>query len=231
MPNNVTHRLTISGNEQVKKYLIDSIGTDYPEQHNTTHDGQKIYKHTTKEHTYGWLAKNDDFSERDEKGKIYISGKGVPKDFLPDIDPAGRIYIDFNKIIPRPPFILSGNLTMGEQANNPGRNWLDWNTKHWGTKWNAYSTKLDDQQRIIFETAWSFPEPILLELSTLFPELKLTVETIDEGDCFWGTAEFLAGNMVKNTIVRYRDAIEEHKLEKKRLNKELRGIDEDKEEN
>ena len=47
-------------------------------------------------------------------------------------------------------------------------NWYDWCIENWGTKWNAYeqqhfSIRYDNV--IIFETAWSYPKPIIEKLA------------------------------------------------------------------
>jgi hypothetical protein len=54
-------------------------------------------------------------------------------------------------------------------AYNEGRNWYDWNTDNWGTKWNACEIDVDEQidrngdkqLGITFETAWSPPSGIM----------------------------------------------------------------------
>lgn len=51
----------------------------------------------------------------------------------------------------------------------------------WGTKWNACSPEaFPDEGRCQFETAWSCPLGILLELSKRFPEEAIDVTYADE---------------------------------------------------
>ena len=55
------------------------------------------------------------------------------------------------------------------QFENP-LNWYNWNTSHWGTKWDAREPDSDisDDGTVItysFDTAWSPPVPVFLELS------------------------------------------------------------------
>lgn len=67
--------------------------------------------------------------------------------------------------------------------------WYGWSVDHWGTKWNAYSIDtapeiqslldgvdlgsitfpFDGTGLVKFETAWSYPEPVILALSAKFP--------------------------------------------------------------
>jgi hypothetical protein len=58
--------------------------------------------------------------------------------------------------------------------------WYSWSCDNWGTKWNASSSYLHDNNILEFETAWSNPYPVLLELSSKFPDIKFTVEYADE---------------------------------------------------
>lgn len=57
--------------------------------------------------------------------------------------------------------------------------WYDWSVQHWGTKWGASRCQSNDNT-IIFETAWSTPEPIFKKLSKEFPNEIIKVEYADE---------------------------------------------------
>lgn len=58
--------------------------------------------------------------------------------------------------------------------------WYDWCCDNWGTKWNAYSNEQEDDDTIIFETAWSNPEPVMLKLSEMYPEVTIEHWWADE---------------------------------------------------
>lgn len=58
--------------------------------------------------------------------------------------------------------------------------WYDWCCDNWGTKWNAYSNEQEDEDTIIFETAWSNPEPVMLKLSEMYPEATIEHWWADE---------------------------------------------------
>lgn len=67
-----------------------------------------------------------------------------------------------------------------EYINNFGSdNWYDWNCYNWGTKWNAYDT-YDNGDDISFDTAWSTPYNVILQLSKIFPEINITLQYADE---------------------------------------------------
>jgi hypothetical protein len=58
-------------------------------------------------------------------------------------------------------------------------NWYTWCNDHWGTKWDAteFSRLNTDKPTIlifVFNTAWGPPEPVLLKLRKMHPELEIT---------------------------------------------------------
>lgn len=62
--------------------------------------------------------------------------------------------------------------------------WHDWNTEHWGTKWNAYNQPQDghpaDAMEYHFDTAWSHPRRLIECLSASLPGVDLSVRYADE---------------------------------------------------
>jgi hypothetical protein len=72
---------------------------------------------------------------------------------------------------------------------------------HWGTKWNAcYFDPLDnttDQRAVIgFDTAWSPPVPVIMELSRQFPKLAFTLRYWECGCGFRGILRVKAGKVL-----------------------------------
>lgn len=59
-------------------------------------------------------------------------------------------------------------------------NWYDWQCANWGTKWNAYDQSHIDDDCIEFNTAWSNPNKIIIELSKMFPEVTFEFAYADE---------------------------------------------------
>ena len=73
------------------------------------------------------------------------------------------------------------------------RDWYDWSIVNWGTKWNAGYTVVDSDA-IEFQTAWSTPIPVFVELSKRLKDITITVDYADEdigSNC--GTLEILNG--------------------------------------
>lgn len=74
--------------------------------------------------------------------------------------------------------------------------WYSWSCAHWGTKWNAYHHREqeDDATQIEFDTAWSAPHPVIQKLSMMYPDVKITHKWADEdmgNNC--GIAEYIEG--------------------------------------
>lgn len=67
--------------------------------------------------------------------------------------------------------------------------WYGWQIENWGTKWNAYDQCSIDENVIEFQTAWSTPHSLLVNLSELFPEVTFEVRFADE-DFGYNVGEF-----------------------------------------
>lgn len=73
--------------------------------------------------------------------------------------------------------------------------WYEWSINNWGTKWNGYDTVVDFGV-VEFQTAWSTPVPVFVELSKRLKDIAITVEYADEdigSNC--GTLEILNGEV------------------------------------
>lgn len=68
--------------------------------------------------------------------------------------------------------------------------WYDWCCRYWGTKWNACDDSRWDNT-LFFQTAWSWPEPIMKALAKVCDEydVEFTGKWADE-DCGSNTGEF-----------------------------------------
>jgi hypothetical protein len=84
--------------------------------------------------------------------------------------------------------------------------WYDWCRDHWGTKWNATECMITDDG-FEFDTAWSAPFPIIMELSLRFPELIFCHKWADENlgwNC--GKREFRNGLVAEEQFESEEDA-------------------------
>jgi len=57
--------------------------------------------------------------------------------------------------------------------------WYDWCRANWGTKWNAYESKILDDS-LSFWTAWNTPIPFFTALSKALPDITIRVDYADE---------------------------------------------------
>ena len=110
---------------------------------------------------------------------------------------------------------------------------MEFARKIWGTKWNACkSTANADEGKTSFDTAWSCPEGVLVELSKRFPEDVIKVVFADEdigSNC--GTFALKAGEIVESNIApRWSDMTDQQKATWKAFAYEVTGRTPDPEE-
>ena len=88
--------------------------------------------------------------------------------------------------------------------------WYDWSVNNWGTKWDAkYFERNEDT--MIFLTAWSFAQNVLLELSKRYPNALFECKFADE--------DIISDNAAKLTIqngnvIKLRQNLREKEKEK-----------------
>ena len=102
----------------------------------------------------------------------------------------------------------------------------DFARKVWGTKWNACNPSANpDEGKASFDTAWSCPEGVLVELSKRFPEDIIEVVFADEdagSNC--GRFTLKAGAVVDQDIApAWRDMTDEQKEKWKAFAYEVKG--------
>lgn len=211
MPNHVTNRLTITGDEHS---LSEIFGACFRKQ-----------KHEVPDY-WREKANNAELEQKDRQEWI---------DRITELE-AKEPYdvFDFNRIIPAPAFIFTGDaLTGGSREETTGRNWYKLNASRWGTKWNAYDMYIVEHTEsklvIKFDTAWNIPDPVIKELVTWFPELMFFHEFYDEGGWFFGDRTYQAGELAIDRYINGDDRKKHHELEK-RLCIELKGWDPDSDE-
>jgi hypothetical protein len=83
-------------------------------------------------------------------------------------DNGGIGTIDFRKIIPEPLYFANTD------------DMLEWHTKNWGTKWNAYEQEKLSNNCFCFMTAWYSPHKVIACLSELAPNLHFVLGYVSE---------------------------------------------------
>jgi len=81
-------------------------------------------------------------------------------------------------------FIDFGKQLYENKQNHGAADWYDWSIVNWGTKWNSYGYEdappYEGGNEIVFETAWSRPEPVVKGLSQMFPDAQFRHQWADE---------------------------------------------------
>lgn len=109
---------------------------------------------------------------------------------------------------------------------------LDFARDVWGTKWNAYNQVIDlDAGELSFDTAWSCPLPVLIELSKRHPDDEITVRYADEelgSNC--GAVRLKAGETVSSDAAgRWDEMSEDQRQQWTSWARGLKGWPEDEE--
>ena len=202
MPNHISNRLVFSGDSNIIKTLLNFIKTDHPESQRISLFGDLMF---TKDGKDGYLSLTRKtfmvYENRICIEKIE-NVTSVQDGWNSVIEPAWTNYIDFNNIIPAPKCVFQGDLGREDEEKNPNRNWMKFNVECWGTKWNSYSTRINKNGKLFFQTAWSYPKPVIERLSWLFPEISMKLDSSCEGGCFCGTCVFKGGKIVEGDIKR-----------------------------
>lgn len=97
------------------------------------------------------------------------------------INSAYTSYMDFNKIIHMPDYIYQGPLSSNElELYGKSNCWFQWSITNWGTKWNAYDSFIDNNNKITYNTAWSGVPRLMGLLSQKFPDAEFVYKYADE---------------------------------------------------
>jgi len=102
--------------------------------------------------------------------------------------------VDFNTLIPCPAHVYARELSITEEHDFGQWNWLSWNRANWGTKWNAYASRITYRAggvTIYFQTAWSRPYPFIIAIANRFSDLAFTYKYFHEGHNFWGVERWV----------------------------------------
>ena len=178
MPNWVTARITLNGSEENVKKVLDFVRTEGVDENGKEYtllfDFNKVipmpeelniesgsmgewgmrYLLLNAKHKIAWSDSDYEFAQTMEKRKAENEE-------------------DFNRMIDL------GQKYLSNIAKYGCKDWYDWHNKYWNTKWNSADTEVNDNQ-ITFDTAWSFPHPVIEKLSEMFPDVVFEFVYADE---------------------------------------------------
>ena len=180
MPNWVTARITLNGSEENVKKVLDFVRTDGVDENGKEYtllfDFNKVipmpeelniesgsmgewgmrYLLLNAKHKIAWSDSDYEFAQTMEKRKAENEE-------------------DFNRMIDL------GKKYLSNIAKYGYKDWYDWKCANHGTKWGACETEVNDNV-VTFDTAWSFPHPVIKKLSEMFPDVVFEYIYADE-DC------------------------------------------------
>ena len=81
--------------------------------------------------------------------------------------------------------------------------WYGWRCEHWGTKWNAYRSRVVAREPglavVELQTAWSEPEPVVALLAERHPGVEVLHRFADELLNFCGWRRYVHGTLVEES--------------------------------
>jgi hypothetical protein len=172
MPNHVQNRLQAIGETKEIKRFYNYIKSIDEEGKEMQIDFRKIKPRPE--------ALSIDDSTAGEIVQLLLFGKNENESRL-SIKEAQKIFSNWGKKMQEEGFELA--LKYQENVKRFGhRTWYSWSIENWGTKWNAYSQNdnRNTEDVIYFQTAWSSPIDLIVELSKIFPTIKLFLTYADE---------------------------------------------------
>lgn len=90
-----------------------------------------------------------------------------------------------------------------DDYSNVGYSWC---IKNWGTKWGCCDIALTERPRSLiydFNSAWSPPLPVVLEMSKQFPQLKFSLRYYEGGMAFQGLFRCQGGEVIQDKSEDY----------------------------
>lgn len=181
MPNYVKTRITVRGRRELIDQLVEQVKSTYKyeegEEHEILFDFNKVI------HMPESLSVLD--SSEGERGMRYLILQSM-SDFGKTDDDL-KFIADMEKIKESDPERFNTMINLGQKyllniAQHGYPTWYRWCINNWGTKWNACDIESDGNGTFEFETAWSFPYPVIEKLSSMYPELEIEFMYADE-DC------------------------------------------------
>lgn len=229
MPNYVKNILTFSGDSQTIEKLFETVKTKESDfDFNTIipmPESLNIESGSSSELSYDYICYLKSKKMTDNLARLYqryVNRYEANKENLTDI--GLEEYLQKNCYL---------NLSLGEQVykniNQYGyKDWYDWSRKVWGTKWNAMVAEKINGNEIDFDTAWTAPFPVMMNLSAMFPTITIHHLWADE-DIGANTGEqtYLAGEIIEpDTVAEFSS--EAYKIYEKCWGEtECIGVDDD----
>jgi len=170
MPNHIQNRLEIIGTKQkvqeVKEFMI---GKPYDDGTERIFDFNKLIPMPEE--------LDIEISSWGDMGQAILFGKG--RSMFLGIEEIWRRFDRYTRKQQKE--ILEMGFKYQDNANQFGHaTWYPWAKENWGTKWNAYSSSYEEENVIMFQTAWNGVPNLIKKLSQRFPNVEFIYEWADE---------------------------------------------------
>lgn len=185
MPNYVKARITVHGRRELIDQLVEQVKSTYKDEEGEEHEILFDFNKVIPMPESLYIADSSDGN----MGMRYIMAL-AKEDFVKTKEDL-KLIDSMNEIKEKEPerfdeIIDTGKKYLHNIAEYGYPTWYRWSVNNWGTKWNACDIESDGNGSFEFETAWSFPYPVIEKLSSMYPELEIDFMYADE-DCGYNT--------------------------------------------
>lgn len=183
MPNNISNRVvvTANSNEEIKEFLSAIKGDEKIDGEYPAIDFNKIIP-------MPMALRGTEASSRTDDAIYYYLVKTNQEEMVSSILRHSNFYT-MDRFANRNENELNELLEIGKKyveifKEYGAKDWYDWSIYHWGTKWNAYYTHIEeiDEFSVIlsFQTAWNGVPSIIQKLTEMFPTITFDYKYADE---------------------------------------------------
>lgn len=217
MPNHITNRLVLDGDEEEIRRLLDTVTTK-DEEGNTLLIFDKIIPMPKEleiscdseinKDLSNYLSAVNPVNAAEVKGieklsvEEYIKTISALKSFYPDFSQTG---ISGESYVMDKASAEKGQKLVQNILNFGAPTWYEWRIQNWNTKWDAYLPEPFENNTLVFCTAWSRPKEVINRLAEMFPALSFEHRWADEDFGYnVGTAIYKCGKLAETYLPECR---------------------------
>jgi hypothetical protein len=185
MPNWAYSKVTISGDMKEVSRLKEQVSQPYQDPHDPTRTNEGVFL------LWNIVKPNNLSAYRGEEREVFDQIIGAD----PELAELSNLVLPDNN---------SDLVARVQHELATSDSWYEWNCRNWGTKWETGDKAVIEYELPIpltnedfeipaemlleityrMETAWSPPVEALARLAEQYPEVTISLTSIDESDCF-----------------------------------------------
>lgn len=178
MPNHITNRLIIEGDELEVAKVFDFLKSDKPDE-----NGEFVLVDFNKIVPMPESLDVESSSEGTD-GKQYLLGMSGNVLEIYEYKESDH-YKKMAEMQEEDPKRFEHCLELGRKylrntADFGCKTWYEWRIQNWGTKWNAYDIEKLSDNSIMFNTAWNGITGLICKLGAMFPSVTIKYDYADE---------------------------------------------------